>query len=60
MADSMQNEKTALYSRLFRGRDDAFAKRSVKTGQYFPEYTLDWDEFREHRAKGGSMATFKS
>lgn len=56
----MQNEKIALYRQLFRGRDDVFAKRSVKTGQYFPEYALDWDEFREHQAKGGRMATFKN
>ena len=40
----MQNEKIALYRQLFRGRDDVFAKRSVKSGQYFPEYSLDWDE----------------
>lgn len=56
----MHNEKIALYRQLFRGRDDVFAKRSIKTGQYFPEYTLDWDEFREHQAKGGRMATFKN
>jgi superfamily II DNA or RNA helicase len=56
----MQNEKIALYRQLFRGRDDVFAKRSVKTGQYFPEHTLDWDEFRVHQAKGGRMATFRN
>ncbi len=56
----MQNEKITLYRQLFKGRDDVFAKRSPTTGQYFPEYTLNWDEFREHQAKGGRMANFKN
>ncbi len=53
-------EKIKLYRSLFRGRDDVFAKRSPTTGAYFPEHTLNWDEFNAHKANGGRMATFKN
>ncbi len=53
-------DKITLYRSLFRGRDDVFAKRSLTTGAYFPEYTLNWDEFNAHNANGGRMATFKN
>jgi len=52
--------KIRLYRSLFRGRDDVFAKRSPRTGAYFPEHTLNWDEFNAHKANGGRMATFKN
>lgn len=54
------NDKLTIYQSLFRGRADVFAKRSAKTGQYFLEYSLDWDEFRKHQADGGRMATFEN
>lgn len=53
-------DKIRLYRSLFRGRDDVFAKRSSTTGAYFPEHTLDWDEFKAHKANGGRMANFKN
>jgi superfamily II DNA or RNA helicase len=52
--------KLQLYRTLFRGRDDVYAKRSLTTGSYFPDYTLNWDEFNAHKANGGRMATFKN
>ena len=49
--ESMQSaDKIKLYRSLFRGRDDVFAKRSSTTGAYFPEHTLNWDEFNAHKA----------
>ncbi|HSW77761.1 MAG TPA: DEAD/DEAH box helicase family protein [Candidatus Chromulinivoraceae bacterium] len=54
------SDKIRLYRSLFRGRDDVFAKRSPTTGAYFPEHTLNWDEFNAHKANGGRMATFKN
>lgn len=54
------DDKIRLYRSLFRGRDDAFAKRSPTTGAYFPEHTLNWDEFNAHKANGGRMATFQN
>lgn len=54
------SDKIRLYRSLFRGRNDVFAKRSPTTGAYFPEYTLNWDEFNAHKANGGRMATFKN
>lgn len=54
------DNKLQLYRSLFRGRDDVFAKRSPTTGSYFPDYTLNWDEFNVHKANGGRMATFKN
>jgi superfamily II DNA or RNA helicase len=54
------SDKIRLYRSLFRGRDDVFAKRSPTTGAYFPDYTLNWDEFNAHKANGGRMATFKN
>jgi superfamily II DNA or RNA helicase len=54
------SDKIRLYRSLFRGRNDVFAKRSPTTGAYFPEHTLNWDEFNAHKANGGRMATFKN
>ncbi len=54
------SDKLDLYHSLFRGRDNVFAKRSPTTGSYFPDYTLNWDEFNAHKANGVRMATFKN
>lgn len=54
------SDKVKLYRSLFRGRNDVFAKRSPTSGAYFPEHTLNWDEFNAHKANGGRMATFKN
>jgi hypothetical protein len=43
-------DKIKLYRSLFRGRDDALARRWDKNGSYFPDYTFDWNEFNVHKA----------
>lgn len=50
-----------LYRSLFRGRDDAYARRWEKNGQsgWSPAYTFDWTDFNAHRAQGGSLKDFK-
>ncbi len=53
-------DKIKLYRSLFRGRDDAFAKRWDKTGSYFPDYTFDWNEFNAHKASGGTIKNFQN
>ena len=54
------SDKLKLYRSLFRGRDDVFAKRSPTTGAYFPEHTLNWDEFNAHKANGGRIKDFEN
>jgi superfamily II DNA or RNA helicase len=53
-------DKLKLYRSLFRGRDDAFAKRWDKNGSYFPDYTFDWNEFNAHKASGGTIKDFEN
>ena len=53
-------DKIKLYRSLFRGRDDAFARRWDKNGSYFPDYTFDWNEFNAHKASGGTIKNFQN
>lgn len=54
------DDKISLYRSLFRGRNDAFARRWDKNGSYFPDYTFNWDEFNAHKASGGTIKDFKN
>lgn len=54
------NDKIKLYRSLFRGRNDAFARRWDKNGSYFPDYTFNWDEFNAHKASGGTIKDFQN
>lgn len=47
---------------LFKGREDVFAIRWEKDGKsgYMPAYDLNWDEFKVHKAKGGSLKDFQN
>ena len=55
-------EKIALYTSLFRGRDDVYARRWDKNNHsgWSPAYSFDWNEFNAHRANGGSMKDFEN
>ncbi|HMO77746.1 MAG TPA: DEAD/DEAH box helicase family protein [Candidatus Paceibacterota bacterium] len=55
-------EHISLYTSLFRGRDDVYARRwekDTKSG-WSPAYTFDWNEFNAHRAHGGVLKDFKN
>ena len=51
-----------IFKSLFKGREDAFAIRWERNGKsgYMPAYTLDWDQFKIHKAKGGTLKDFKN
>jgi superfamily II DNA or RNA helicase len=51
-----------LFLSLFRGRPDVYARRWEKSGHsgYSPAYEFDWNEFVEHKRRGGSMKDFKN
>ena len=50
-----------IFKSLFKGRKDVFAIRWERDGKsgYMPAYILDWDQFKIHKAKGGTLKNFK-
>ena len=56
------DEQIKLYSSLFRGRTDVFARYWEKNDHsgYSPAYSFDWNEFLAHKQKGGSIKTFEN
>lgn len=56
------DENIALYSSLFRGRTDVFARfwEKDRHSGYSPAYSFNWNEFLAHKQKGGSMKTFEN
>jgi superfamily II DNA or RNA helicase len=58
---SFSDEYMNLFLSLFRGREDVFAIRWEKDGKsgYMPAYDLNWDEFRIHKANGGTLKDFQ-
>jgi hypothetical protein len=54
------SEQVTLYRSYFRGRMDVYARYWEKNGKsgYSPAYSFNWNEFFEHKNKGGTMATF--
>ncbi|HRO46483.1 DEAD/DEAH box helicase family protein [Agriterribacter sp.] len=50
-----------IFKSLFKGRDNVFAIRWERDGKsgYMPAYILDWDQFKLHKAKGGTLKDFK-
>ncbi len=48
------------YMSLFKGRDDIYAKKWHKGGKtgYMPAYNLRWDQYRKHKAQGGTFEDF--
>src|SRR3989344_3015895 len=55
-------EKLTLYSSLFKGRTDVYARRWEKNEKsgWSPAYSFNWDEFNTHRAKGGTIKDFEN
>lgn len=51
-----------LFRSVFRGREDVYAFRWEKEGEsgYMPAYDLDWDEYKRHKARGGSFRDFQN
>lgn len=51
-----------IFKSLFKGREDVFAirwERDSKSG-YMPAYILDWDQYKLHKAKGGTLKNFEN
>jgi len=50
-----------LFKSLFRGREDVYAVRWEKNGRggYMPAYKVDWSDYNQHKAKGGSFANYE-
>ena len=50
-----------LYTSLFRGRNDVYARYWEKNGRsgYSPAYSFNWGEFLRHKNAGGTIHTFE-
>ncbi|MFR9165111.1 MAG: TOTE conflict system archaeo-eukaryotic primase domain-containing protein [Dysgonomonas sp.] len=57
----MQEGNLFLYKSLFRGREDVYAVRWEKDGRggYMPAYKIDWTDYNQHKAKGGTFANYE-
>lgn len=51
-----------IFKSLFKGREDVFAIRWDRNGKsgYTPAYIMNWDEFKIHKARGGTLKDFKN
>ena len=51
-----------LFISLFNGREDIYARRWEREGKsgYMPAYDLEWDEYYNHKAKGGTYQSFEN
>lgn len=49
-----------LFKSFFRGREDVYAVRWEKEGRsgYMPAYKVDWSDYNQHKANGGSFANY--
>ena len=56
------DEQLSHYLSLFRGRQDVFARFWERNGRsgYSPAYAIDWDKYRTHQTRGGTMKTFEN
>lgn len=56
----LMETKLQIFKSVFRGRDDAFAIRWEKDSKagYTPAYDLDWNAFKIHKEKGGTLKDF--
>ncbi len=56
----INEEQLNLYMSLFRGRTDIYARRWEKYGKsgYTPAYRFDWNEYLNHKARGGDFKDF--
>lgn len=58
----ISDDQLNLYLSLFKGRIDVYARYWEKNGRsgYSPAYSFDWDEFLNHKKKGGTMNNFEN
>lgn len=51
-----------IFKSLFKGRVDVFAIRWERDGKsgYMPAYVLNWDQYKIHKSKGGTLKNFKN
>jgi len=56
----VNEQQLNLYMSLFRGREDIYARRWKKYGKsgYAPAYRFDWNEYLNHKARGGNFKNF--
>ena len=54
--------KIQLFASIFRGRNDIYAVRweKEKRSGYMPAYEIDWSEYQNHKAKGGTFKDYKN
>lgn len=50
----------SLFRSYFRGREDVYAIRWEKEGRsgYMPAYKVDWNDYNQHKAAGGTFANY--
>jgi len=58
---NISQEHIILFKSFFRGRNDVYAVRWEKDGKsgYMPDYKVDWSDYKEHKAGGGSFKDYK-
>lgn len=56
----MNEASLLLFKSLFQGREDVYAVRWEKDGRggYMPAYKIDWTDYNQHKAKGGTFANY--
>lgn len=59
---TVNGQQLELFMSLFRGREDAYARRWEKNEKsgYSPAYDFNWNEFMAHKRSGGSMRDFEN
>lgn len=59
---TITEDQLNLFSSLFRGRLDVYARRWEKNGRsgYSPAYDFDWSEFLRHKNNGGTLKNFQN
>jgi len=57
---AISNDQLKIFSSLFKGREDVYAKRWQKDNKsgYMPAYDIDWSLFAQHRAAGGTIKDY--
>ena len=57
---SFTPDNITIFKSLFQGRQDVFATHWEKDGKsgYMPAYKVDWTDYREHIAKGGTFKDY--
>lgn len=57
----ISQEQINLFKSLFLGRQDVYAIRWEKDGKsgYMPAYKVDWSEYQQHKASGGTFKDYQ-